>query len=105
MIKKLVFIVFMFLNSIAKPEVQDKVAHFGVSYALTAVGYGLAKTALGTDRIDSVLLSAFMVFMVGISKETLDALNTNSGYLDGGDIGANSLGIGCAALTVLIFNF
>lgn len=78
----------------------DKVAHFGLSYALQTGTYGLAKKAFRLEKRDAILFSVFASLLVTTSVEYMPGNN-----FDTGDILANGLGIGAATATILMFDF
>jgi hypothetical protein len=77
----------------------DKVAHFGLSYAIQTTGYGILKEN-GFDKVDSVILSALGTFALGVCWEAFGPTPPNKG-----DILANSLGQAAAITTILRFDF
>lgn len=77
----------------------DKVAHFGLSYAIQTTGYGILKEN-GFDKVDSVILSALGTFALGVCWEAFGPTPP-----DKGDILANSLGQAAAITTILRFDF
>jgi len=78
----------------------DKVAHGGVSFALTTVSYGFYKTVLPKDaQWKNVLRAALTSMALGIGKEL-----TDRGF-DGHDILANGVGTATAATVILVFDF
>lgn len=81
----------------------DKAAHIGTSYAIQTASYGLAKKAFKMDQTNAIIFSAFTTFMVGFTKEMMDAGKTRR--LDMGDLGANVAGQALSIGTVLMFDF
>lgn len=77
----------------------DKVAHFGMSYALQTAGYGLLKSK-NFDKADSIILSALATFGVGICWEAFGPTPVSKG-----DVLANTLGQAAAITTILTFDF
>lgn len=78
----------------------DKVAHFGVSYALQMGTYGIAKKALRLDPDEALLFSIFTTMLVTTAAEYMPGQR-----FDGKDILANGLGVGAAAITIKMFDF
>jgi hypothetical protein len=78
----------------------DKVAHGGVSFAVTTVAFGVYKTVLPKDPLwKNVLRAALTSMALGIGKEL-----TDPGF-DSQDILANGVGTASAATVVLVFDF
>lgn len=77
----------------------DKVAHFGMSYALQTAGYGLLKSK-NFDKADSIILSALATFGIGVCWEAFGPTTVNKG-----DVLANTLGQASAVTTILTFDF
>jgi hypothetical protein len=77
----------------------DKVAHFGLSYAIQTTGYGILKEN-GFDKVDSVIMSALATFALGVCWEAFGPTPPNKG-----DVLANSLGQAAAITTILRFDF
>lgn len=77
----------------------DKVAHFGLSYAIQTTGYGVLK-AKGFDQTDSIILSALATFGLGICWEAFGPTPVSKG-----DVLANTLGQAAAITTILSFEF
>lgn len=99
--KKMILLVLLSLPCYAIET--DKAAHIGTSYAIQTASYGLAKKAFGMKKTDAIIFSAFTTFMVGFTKEMLDAGKTR--HLDMGDVGANVAGQALSIGTVLMFDF
>lgn len=99
----LAILIFLGLASIAKAENRiiptDKAAHFGVSYTLQTVGYGVFKSQ-GYDQADSLAFSFLGTFAVGVAWELL-----GSKPVSRGDVLANTLGQAASIATVLSFEF
>lgn len=77
----------------------DKVAHGGVSFAVTTVAYGFYKTILPKDPLwKNVLRAALTSMVLGVGKEF-----TDRGF-DGQDILANGMGTASAATVILVFD-
>lgn len=77
----------------------DKVAHFGLSYAIQTTGYGVLKNQ-GFDKVDSVVLSALGTFALGVCWEAFGTTPPNKG-----DVLANTLGQAAAITTIITFEF
>ena len=77
----------------------DKVAHFGVAYAIQTAGYGLLKNR-GFDKTDTIILSALATFGLGICWEAFGPTPVSKG-----DVFANTLGQAAAIATILRFDF
>jgi len=80
----------------------DKVAHFGVSYALQTGMYGLSKKAFRLKKDEALVFSIFTTVLVTTAAEYMGGPNSK---VDGKDILANGLGIGAASATILMFDF
>jgi len=78
----------------------DKAAHFGVSYALQTWGYGFSKKALRLSKTEAIIFSVFTSLIVTTAVEYMPG-----NRFDGRDILANTLGIGAATGTILMFDF
>ena len=78
----------------------DKVAHFGVSYALQTGMYGLSKKALRLDKDEALIFSIFATMLVTTAAEYMPG-----NQFDGKDILANGLGVTAASATILMFDF
>lgn len=97
-------IIALLLNGLtAKAEMEtDKVAHFGVSYALQTGMYGFSRKALRLDKTDALIFSMFTVALITTAAEYMGGPQSR---VDGGDIKANLLGVGASALTIRMFDF
>lgn len=87
---------------------EDKVAHFGMSYALTVGGYIFAKNVFHLkeqEKFKALLFAVSLSFTVGVVKEAIDAIRCNSWKLDGADLRADALGNLSGALTLWIVDF
>ena len=107
----------MFTVSKTQGIATDKAAHFGVSFTLQTMFYGLTKKVLRldrnrhgnkvpvttSDRLKANLIAAFPVAMIGIMKEYVDlnGCRKNECRLDAGDLLADGLGI----VTFIGFSF
>jgi hypothetical protein len=78
----------------------DKVAHFGVSYALQTGMYGLSKKAFRLEKNEALLFSIFATMLVTTAAEYMPGQK-----FDKRDILANGLGVGAASATILMFDF
>ena len=76
----------------------DKVAHFGLSYAIQTASYGALKNDF--DRVDALILSTLGTFAAGICWEAFGSTPPNKG-----DILANTLGQAAAVTTIIRFEF
>lgn len=96
---KLLMIAALCAGLTARAE-TDKLAHFGVSYALQTWTYGFSKKALRLTKTEAMIFSVFTSLIVTTAAEY-----TYGNRFDGRDILANSLGIGAASATILMFDF
>lgn len=78
----------------------DKVAHFGVSYALQTGMYGISKKALRLSKGEAIVFSLFATMLVTTAAEYMPG-----NKFDSKDILANGLGAGAATATILMFDF
>jgi len=107
----LVIIFLLFWLAIAKSaraEEADKVAHFGLNYAVVTVGYGVFKKLFHVNEIPEMKVPAllFPVFVTGTISYLKEFTNAAEGRsLDTGDLAANGLGVGAAVSAILIFDF
>lgn len=100
---KLLIIALLLGGLTAQAEVEtDKAAHFGVSYALQTGLYGLSKKAFRLKKGDALIFSIFTAAVLTTAAEYMGGPNSR---VDGGDIKANLLGIGAAAITISVFDF
>lgn len=98
----LAFLLFVVVAAVAKADniiPTDKVAHFGVAYAVQTAGYGLLKNK-GFDKADSIILSALATFGVGVCWEAFGPTPVSKG-----DVLANTLGQAAAITTIISFDF
>lgn len=79
---------------------RDKITHFAASYALQTWMYGFSKKALRLKKGEAMLFSAFTSLIVTTAVEYMPG-----NQFDSKDILSNSLGIGAASLTVIMFDF
>ena len=111
---KLLITLILFLSCLAcKAETQDEelvhfTAHFGASYALSMVSYGIARKGLGLEPLPAFLVAAGTALAIGaIYKFAVDNTPTNTSF--GSDFGKsmmyNSAGVLGAGLTVKVFDF
>lgn len=90
---------------------RDKLLHASSSFAATMIVYG-AMRALGVARPAEprhgrearAVGAAFLVFAAGAFVEMAQAADRQA-PIDGGDLGANLLGTGAAAGSILLFEF
>ena len=92
-------ILLMLFASLSKAE-TDKVAHFGVSYALQTGMYGISKKALRLSKGEAIVFSLFATMLVTTAAEYMPGQK-----FDGKDILANGLGATTATATILMFDF
>lgn len=92
-------IIIMMVASLSKAD-TDKVAHFGVSYALQTGLYGFSKKALRLDKTDAIIFSMFTTMLVTTAAEYMPGQ-----HFDGKDILANGIGATTATATILMFDF
>jgi predicted small secreted protein len=97
--RKLLIIALLLGSFSAKAE-TDKVAHFGVSYALQTGMYGLSKKAFRLKKSDALIFSIFATMLVTTAAEYMPGQK-----FDKRDILANGLGVGAASATILMFDF
>lgn len=82
---------------------KDKALHIGVSYALQTATYSLSKNALGLDKTDAIVFSAFTTFLFSTAyKAACSGLGPNESKRD---IGANLIGQALSIGTILTFDF
>ncbi|HET9985447.1 MAG TPA: hypothetical protein VFQ38_17730 [Longimicrobiales bacterium] len=74
----------------ARPPGEDKLKHFFMSFAITSVGYGVARLAL--DHGPAVVAASAGGALAGIGKEAYDA--RTGGDASVGDLAWDALGIG-----------
>lgn len=96
--KKLLIVLLFTTHSYALE--LDKVAHFGISYAIQTGMYGLVKTSTKLDKPKAVLLSFALTVVATSMKEFLIDKRA-----DPRDIQANALGALSASATILVFDF
>lgn len=97
-------IIALLLNGLtAQADMEtDKVAHFGVSYAIQTGLYGFSKRALRLNKKDALVFSIFTAALITTAAEYMGGPQSP---VDGGDIKANLLGIGAASITIHMFDF
>ena len=81
-------------------------AHFGVSYAINTMCYGLFRKGAKWDRFDSLLWCGVATLAVGMAYKMAET--TADGQLPkntGTAMFRNALGVGASAVTVLVFDF
>lgn len=99
--KKLVTILMLILfTSGAFATETDKVAHFGVSYALQSGLYGFSKKAFRLNKTDAIIFSMFTTMLVTTAAEYMPGQT-----FDSKDILANGIGATTATATILMFDF
>lgn len=99
--KKLVIILMVILCTAgAFAQDTDKVAHFGVSYALQTGLYGLSKKAFRLEKTDAIIFSMFATMLFTTAAEYMPGQT-----FDSKDILANGLGATTATATILMFDF
>lgn len=97
---KLVMLIALCVSLNSQAIERDKAAHFGVSYALQTWGYGFSKKALRLSKTEAIIFSVFTSLIVTTAVEYMPG-----NQFDGRDILANTLGIGAATGTILMFDF
>jgi hypothetical protein len=102
LMKKLLLLIAIVLSAESGATETDKVAHFGVSYALQTGMYGLSKKAFRLKRDEALVFSIVTTLLVTSAAEYMGGPNSK---VDGKDILANGLGIGAASATILMFDF
>jgi hypothetical protein len=80
----------------------DKAAHFGMSFAINTVSYGVFNKTLGIAVVPAILLSMSTTILIGVVKEQLDKSTTG---FNGNDLLADSLGSAASSITILTFGF
>ena len=100
--KRLAIILLLVLGINAAYAETDKVAHFGVSYALQTATYGFSRKAFRLDKTDAMVFSVFTSILLTTAAEYMGGPGS---HFDGGDIKANVLGVGAASATILMFDF
>lgn len=91
---------FLCLTSRADSPVEvHNAAHFGMSYAVTTMTYGVSKFLTNEDRAGSLFLAVCTGALVGVVKELSDARVSSKNLL------ADGLGIGAAATFIVTFDF
>lgn len=98
MCRKILFFTLV-LSSLSFGFETDKVAHFGLSYALTATTYGFAKKGLGLGRIPALIFATGTTTMLGCFKEAMDRKPELS------DVLANQAGIGLFTFQAVVYEF
>lgn len=78
----------------------DKVAHFGVSYALQTWMYGFSKKAFRLKKTDAMIFATFTTLIVTTAAEYMPGQK-----FDSKDILANGIGAATANITILMFDF
>lgn len=74
----------------------DKAAHFGVSASINLACHQSVKTLAPEHKVASLIGCSALSLGIGILKETVDA-NTRGNTFSGGDLLADSLGVGFSA--------
>jgi hypothetical protein len=96
----LVFCLLFSVNSFAGNGIEtDKIAHFGLSYALQTGTYGIFKNTLKLEKPHCLVLAFLTTVLITTVKESFDS------NIDRGDIVANVLGASAASASIIIFNF
>lgn len=96
----LVFSLLLPVNCFAGSGIEsDKVAHFGISYALQTASYGIFKQGLQMEKPCALAASVLFTMIVTTAKEMSDSSS------DSGDIFANVLGVTAAYTTIVLFDF
>ncbi|NBP13537.1 hypothetical protein EBU95_03945 [bacterium] len=95
----LIFSLLFPVNSFAGGLETDKVAHFGLSYAIQTGTYGVFKHTLKLEKPQSVMISFLTTVLITSAKEGFDSKG------DYGDVFANVLGASAASATILMFDF
>lgn len=96
---KLVMVALL-LGALTAQAETDKVAHFGVSYALQTGMYGLSKKAFRLNKTEALIFSIFTTALITTAAEYMPG-----NKFDSRDILANGIGIGAASATILMFDF
>jgi len=97
--KRLIIVLSFLISSPGFGIGTDKVAHFGTSFMMQTVGYGLVKKLITEDRFEAVVLTAVIVLGIGAFKEMWDSPP------DANDILANTIGVGTAIGATFVFEF
>lgn len=99
--KRLAYILlFILCTSGAFAQETDKVAHFGVSYALQTGLYGFSKKAFRLEKTDAIIFSMFTTMLITTAAEYMPGQK-----FDSKDILANGIGATTATATILMFDF
>lgn len=88
------------LSALTGRAETDKVAHFGVSYALQTWTYGFSKKALRLTKGEALIFAAFTTVVITTVAEYMPG-----NRFDSKDILANGIGVGAASATILMFDF
>jgi hypothetical protein len=97
--RKLLIIALLLGAFTARAE-TDKVAHFGVSYAIQTGMYGLSRKAFRLSKGEALVFSLFTTMLFTTAAEYMPG-----NQFDGKDILANGLGAVTASATILMFDF
>lgn len=97
------FLFFYLLSSLsfsAENEIgTDKVAHFGISYAIQTASYGIIKQNFNIKKPYALLASFVFTVLVTTAKEMSDP------HFDKKDVFANVLGATAASASIVLFDF
>lgn len=99
----------LFISKPAQAIEDDKIFHFGISFVVTSIAFGIISQDTCTDNADGVtmrcgrplplatrlLVAGIVGLAVGIAKETLDSQPGGTGF-DMADMAANAAGVGTA---------
>lgn len=114
--KLLILILVCYVMSYTKPAQaieQDKVIHFGLSFLLTTMVFGIMSQETCLDNPDGITMScgkqlplatrlitaAAVTLAVGFAKEGLDSRPGGTGF-DWNDMAANASGMGTALMVL-----
>lgn len=81
-------------------------AHFGLSYAITMIGYGIAEKGFEMKPVPAFIFAAGLSLLVGFTYKYMEAVQNNGSCPSmGRAMLQNTAGVGAAGLSIAAFKF
>lgn len=81
-------------------------AHFGLSYAITMIGYGIAEKGFQMKPVPAFIFAAGLSLLVGFTYKYMEAVQNNGSCPSmGRAMLQNTAGVGAAGLSIAAFKF
>lgn len=106
--KKLILILCLALSAPAKADAGNAALHIITSAFLTTAIYYSVSAFTGREpkqKLPALIGAALFTAGIGLAMELTDSMQRGDRRIDGRDMGANLVGVGCASLLLISFDF